>query len=465
MPRKLTISQVAERIKKVHGNKYKLSPLAEYNGYGSPVVLICPVHGEFTTTLHKCVLLKQGCPECSRHTLSYGEFCNRANQIHNSKYDYSLVDFSTTTDKIDIVCPVHGLFRQSVNNHLSGQGCPKCNISKRKGIRTSNGKRMGKDMFIQRAMEIHKGKYDYNLVEYVNQHTKVDIICPIHGVFRQTPNSHLKGCGCAKCSKRGRLTTTEFIGKAQEVHGNKYDYSKCEYVNSHKPITIICHSIGFDGKEHGEFMQTPNKHLLGRGCPKCGRKGLSDKERVEELRSIHNNRYEYMNFHYVGKDTKVTVICPIHGKFIQDYTLHRYQQCGCPKCNQSRLEKEVEMLLQSLNIGYLTLHKAKWLKYPNGQYLHLDFYLPDHNIAIECQGEQHFKPVDFIGNKSTAELSDLFTKQRERDKWKSEQCNKKDMVLLYYSTYKDAPKTMYNRPIYKTLDELKQRLTYLVNII
>ena len=124
------------------------------------------------------------------------------------------------------------------------------------------------EQFIEKAKQIHGNKYDYSKVEYVNNHTKVCIICPEHGEFWQTPNSHLNGNGCSSCKGLKKLTTKEFIERAKQVHGNKYDYSKTIYVNKRTKVCIIC-------PIHGEFYQTPHNHVYQKqGCPECGKNML-----------------------------------------------------------------------------------------------------------------------------------------------------------------------------------------------
>lgn len=130
-------------------------------------------------------------------------------------------------------------------------------------------RRLTKDEFIERARKIHGNRYDYSNVEYVNNSTNVCIICPIHGIFWQKPNNHINGKGCRKCSnerigERCRYSSHEFVEKAQLIHGDKYDYSKVNYVNTKKKVCIIC-------PEHGEFWQVPNYHIDGCGCPQCGK--------------------------------------------------------------------------------------------------------------------------------------------------------------------------------------------------
>ena len=135
------------------------------------------------------------------------------------------------------------------------------------------------EQFIKKAKQIHGDKYDYSKVEYINNHTKVCIICPEHGEFWQTPNSHLNGNGCSSCKGLKKLTTKEFIERAKQVHGNKYDYSKTIYVNKRTKVCIIC-------PEHGEFWQTPHNHVYQKqGCPECGKKY-----------AINYNKNDYENF-------------------------------------------------------------------------------------------------------------------------------------------------------------------------
>jgi hypothetical protein len=119
--------------------------------------------------------------------------------------------------------------------------------------------------FLEKVKITHNDKYDYSKSDYINNYTKIIIICPIHGEFLQKPYSHLSGSGCKRCISDSRRNTNDyFIRKANEIHNNKYDYSLIEYYNAITKIIIKC-------KIHGEFKQTPNKHLNGRGCSKCAR--------------------------------------------------------------------------------------------------------------------------------------------------------------------------------------------------
>ena len=162
-------------------------------------------------------------------------FIEHAREVHGDKYDYSKVNYINSTTEVTIICPVHGEFKQKPIFHLQGCGCKKC-----------SSKKYTTEKFIEAARNIHGDKYDYSKVDYVDCFTDVTIICPVHGEFQQTPHIHLQGAGCSECSGHKRYTTETFIAAARKVHGDKYDYSKVEYINSYTEVTIIC-------PNHGEF--------------------------------------------------------------------------------------------------------------------------------------------------------------------------------------------------------------------
>lgn len=133
------------------------------------------------------------------------------------------------------------------------------------------------NLFIEKAKSIHNNKYEYSLVEYKNNKSKIKIICKKHGIFEQRPDNHLRGKGCKKCSiekraETNKLTTRQFIKRAEKIHGNKYNYSKLKHINSRVKVSIIC-------ERHGKFHQNPFDHLKGRGCIKCGHVRRADVRR------------------------------------------------------------------------------------------------------------------------------------------------------------------------------------------
>lgn len=281
--------------------------------------------------------------------------------------------------------------------------------------------------FIEKARKIHGDKYDYSKVEYVNNSTKVCIICPIHGEFWQTPSHHIHKAhprGCPKCNGGIKLTQEEFIKKARNIHGNKYDYSKVNYTNSNTKVCIIC-------LEHGEFWQLPCSHTNGKaGCPKCKPNyQMTTESFIQKSHEIHGNKYDYSKVEYVRSSDKVCIICPKHGEFWQTPVSH-LRGVACPNCRTSQLENEIEELLINNNIEFIRNRKYPWLQKDKDarSRLTLDFYLPQFNTAIECQGVQHFKRVPIFEGKGWG-----FEYIQNNDKIKKELCEKNGVKLLYYS--------------------------------
>jgi hypothetical protein len=259
------------------------------------------------------------------------EFIRKAKEIHGDKFNYDKVNYVNGTTKVIITCPIHGDFLQTPSNHLKG-GCKKCADSNRDYLRVSL------DQFIDRANKKHKNKYDYSKVSYVNTTDKVIIGCPIHGDFEQEGNSHLLGVGCPKCAGVKKLTPIEFIQKAKEVHGDKFDYSNSNYKNSATKVEIIC-------PIHGSFYQTPNSHLQGIGCKKCGHDSVSNKlsrkqdEFIKLVEKKHNGKYSYEKTKYVDAHTPIIITCPIHGDFKSTPNKH-FRGGGCAKCAGKYLDQD-----------------------------------------------------------------------------------------------------------------------------
>ena len=349
--------------------------------------------------------------------LTTEEFIKKANKKHNGKYDYSKVEYIDSHTKVCIICPEHGEFWQGPANHLSGQNCPKC-----ASIEVHTNQSNKKEGFIQKAKEIHSDKYDYSKVEYINNHTKVCIICPEHGEFWQKPIHHIQGKGCPYCGGTKKLTTKEFVEKAKQIHGDRYDYSKVEYKTTETKVCIIC-------PEHGEFWQTPHAHLAGQNCPKCcGNIKLSTEEFIKRANEIHKEKYDYSKVDYLGADTKVCIICPEHGEFWQTPHNHISGKQGCPECNTSKNSKivqKIETILKEFNIQYIKEKTFDWLK--NKSHMYLDFFLPDYNIGIECHGLQHFEPVEYFGGKIE------YDRRYEMDKLKYKLCSEHDIKIYYFT--------------------------------
>jgi len=275
--------------------------------------------------------------------------------------------------------------------------------------------------FIERATEKHNGKYDYSKVEYINSKIKVCIICPIHGEFWQLPSDHLFGRGCDKCRPNIKSTTEEFIIKAKIVHGDKYNYSKVEYINNRIPVIMGC-------QEHGDFIQKPLDHLAGCGCQICGGSLQSNTEEwIEKAKLVHGDKYDYSESNYTKALKNIYIICKEegHGGFWQIAANH-LNGSNCPKCNsnkKSKTEEYVSFVLTNNNIEFIREKGFKWLKYIRR--LSLDFYLPEQKIAIEVQGEQHFVSIERYGGEKD------FILRQDRDRVKLELCIKNGIKMIY----------------------------------
>ena len=240
-------------------------------------------------------------------------------------------------------------------------------------------KRKTKDEFIKDANEIHNGKYDYSKVEYKNSKTKVCIICPEHGEFWMKPNSHLSGQGCPKCSGVAKLTTEEFVERAKQIHGDKYDYSKVEYKNNRTKVCIIC-------PEHGEFLVIPNDMLHKNvGCRKCN--GNYQPKNISEFKDLFFEKHpEYKEKYiisddnsYINNKTKIKVICcekdkygKEHGEFFirPNDLISGY---GCPKCGNN-FRKTTEEFIYEANI----IHNFKY------DYTKTEYKNANNKLCIIC---------------------------------------------------------------------------------
>ena len=186
------------------------------------------------------------------------EFIEKSKQIHGNEFDYNSVEYKNSKQKVYIRHNKCGrYFWQSPVCHLQGQSCPHC----------AGKMKLTTEEFVTRASIVHSDKYNYDNVEYKNMHTKVKIKhnkCDKY--FLQSPFEHLKGCGCPYCAGKIKLTTEEFIARANIVHGDKYDYSLVNYINTKNKIKIKHNKCG------KMFEQLPSNHLQGQKCSYCFRK-------------------------------------------------------------------------------------------------------------------------------------------------------------------------------------------------
>lgn len=263
MGRKLTTEEWIVASRKKHGDKYNYSK-SIYTGSNKKIIITCPTHGDFEIAASLHTSRGDGCPKCAAQTkgeklrLSNEEFIHRLKSVFGDLYDYSKVNYSGLRNKITVICPIHGEFTRNADDLLKGRRCPKCS--------EENRLQDFQQYFIKKYTEYFP-ELDYSKTQYLGWDKHVTITCPKHGDFKVLPSLFLKSKGCPKCSmeQHGRNMTKspeDFLKDAKLVHGDKYDYSKVEYINCQTKVCIIC-------PEHGEFWQTPNSHLQGSGCPNC----------------------------------------------------------------------------------------------------------------------------------------------------------------------------------------------------
>lgn len=276
---------------------------------------------------------------------------------------------------------------------------------------------MKKEEIIKRVKKVHGDKYILSAITDTKTEDKITIICPTHGEFTPRLKHLLNGHGCPKCSKKARKTFEEFEKEANVVHGNKYIYNDKTYINSHTKLGITC-------PKHGVFYQTPTNHLNGNGCPECKKDKLAEifssntEEFIEKAKKIHGDKYIYTKTIYKNNHSLTTFICPIHGEFQQTPQAHLSGR-GCSICKESHLERELRLFLIENNIEFEKSKHFDWLGRQE-----IDFYLPQYNIGIECQGKHH---IGLGGWSDNFDFKHLY----ECDKKKNILCNENDLKLFY----------------------------------
>jgi Zn finger protein HypA/HybF involved in hydrogenase expression len=436
MSRKTTQAEFIEKATRKHGGKY-LYTKAVYVGDAMKLTITCPDHGDFKQTPSNH-LQGQGCMKCRNRAISEAtrsntdEFTNKAVQLHGDKYTYANTVYRGRHTKLAITCHQHGDFEQDAGDHLGGHGCPKC-----KNAAASVRKRSNLEEFIERAIQLHRDKYTYSKAVYRGSGTKLTITCLVHGGFKQNPNDHLAGHGCAKCRNAAtgaarRSNLEEFVEKAKEVHRGKYTYANAVYVNNWTKLLITC-------PEHGDFKQIPNSHLTGTDCPQCGIAALSKALRSTTAEFVaratlkHHGRYTYAKAVYQLSAIKLTITCPEHGGFKQTPSDH-LSGVGCPRCNESRGEKAIcgilDAALQPTGVEYVQEHRIPECR--RKRPLPFDFALIESGAVVglvEYHGKQHYTIPEFWGMsklRADSQLADV----QERDAIKVRYARAQGIPLL-----------------------------------
>lgn len=342
-------------------------------------------------------------------------------------YSYEKTVCNGACDDVTITCKKHGDFVKKATAHIhQKQGCPMCS----RGINNNSE-------YILKAREVHGWKYDYSKTNFVDMDTKITVICPKHGEFEVIAGEHLKGVNCQKCAREKRRKPLEkFIRDAKLAERNIFLIG--DYKSMMEKTWFRCSVCG------KEWEAVPMKIQGGQGCSYCNLGVKTTEDFVKRAKEVHGDRYDYSKAIYRGNTIPLTIICPEHGEFDISPTTFFNRTNPCKKCSRkSKMEHDLMLAFDTHKIRYTnnkTFHKDLGLK-------SYDFFLDDYNVLIECQGIQHFSPNEFFGGE------EQFIKQRESDLAKREYAKKNGMKLVYFA-YDVDENDFLGDPIFKTTKEL-----------
>jgi hypothetical protein len=389
--RRLNIDIILPRLQYLHPS-LSFTSIEKILNNRQEIYYTCNICGNKGSKILYSLLQGTGCKYCGikarsdKVKLTEHEIILRFEEVHGTgTYDYSHLGYKNTNTLVTIRCPRHNIgFKQAIRKHLAGHGCPECAKDKAKLPKIYH------EEYVARSRNKHGLKYEY-VENFKGTAIPISILCPEHGIFKQSPNSHWLGRGCPECGKktmgRRKWTAEKFENTAKEIHSNKYSYSLTGFSSLQSYITITC-------PEHGAFRQIAKLHITKRnpqGCPKCGQVISNDKRRtpveniIHQAVSIHGNRYDYSRINYRTMLEPVEIICPKHGSFYQRMSDHLYNKCGCPSCYNfvSKGEDEVAEWIKSL--GYEVERNNR--SFLSGR--ELDIYIPEKRTAIEYCGLYH----------------------------------------------------------------------------
>lgn len=441
-----------EKAHKMHGDTYDYSNVPNEFRAVDKIPIICKEHGVFYQAARNHTNQKHGCPVCGamKRTQnirsSFEEFNEKSKKVHKGKIVPIKDGFVAASQKVKFKCKTcGGTFEQTGSLHLSGYGCPICNPPHKK--RTTED-------FVEEMSRTHPNLEI--LGEYVNTNTKIKVRCKIHDyTYETTPHRLVQGANCQKCyDERRHLIRVREANDVMEnilkIHQDKYVFPKFneEYKNSRSKVTAIC-------KQGHTFKIAVNKLLSGQGCRKCSdienglKKRLTYEQLIERIKRIHKDRYKYPYLKEEFKTTEsiITIVCPKHGEFKTGIDNHIYSKTGCPLCNESHLERDISNIFTEASRYY----KPKWLGRQN-----FDFFLPEHNVAIECQGLQHFKACEGFGEEEG------FEKCLERD-FRKNRLAKENNIKIIYVANKCYEKFLNNEQLEGLYDETN--LFYIEDIL
>lgn len=246
------------------------------------------------------------------------DFVKKAIEVWGDRWDYSSSSrIKGTNPVVSIKCRKHGEFTQRPGCHLKGKvGCYKC----RRQIKSL-------DDLIEYSQEVWgEGRWTYERTSVPKGRGKTTFTCPKHGDYKQGVETHLGGHLACKGCRTNYVSSADWVARAVEACGDKWDYSKVDYVDNSTPVTIIC-------PQHGEFLQNPTNHLRGHiGCKKCNGRMGSTPAFIYRAKEVWGDRWDYTPTNYLGYKEALTIRCPEHGDFEQVAEYHLTGKVGCRSC-------------------------------------------------------------------------------------------------------------------------------------
>lgn len=356
-----------------------------------------------------------GCPSCCPNGKpdTRESFIQKANAMYNDKYKYDQVNYVNSMTPVKIGCPKGHMFNRLPNKFLQGDGCGECSGHGRTfaEFRRLSDEKYGKDVF------------KFNEKDYNGMSSPIEMTCSREHVFIIDAHTHLreksKG-GCMQCSNieagiRKSYTQEDCIHHFKISHGERYDYSLVNYVDSLTPVTIIC-------KIHGEFQQIPVSHKQGSGCKECGFKQLaetktrSDQEWIDKARIVHGYKYNYLRvFREIDLKNRVFfhIRCP-NGHIFTQRCEHHLQGNGCGSCSSRFSKPQIEWLNYIAVEEDIQYGQSGEFK-PPGINIFVDGYSSETNTIFEFQGDfWHGNPKSFdqslINPRTRSTYGELFAK-------------------------------------------------------
>ena len=366
-----------------------------------------------------------------KNELEYLKFKNP-----KSPYNYRNI-YRRYQSLIDCYCKkmIGADYKQKMYNYLKGiDTIPKCFCGNNKKFNSigigynktcslkcaHDSQKISIDVIKLRLFKKHKNNFTYFWETYTILSEKMKMKCNIcNTIFHRSPHVHLTAEFCPKCfreyiNEKNKITLYEIKKRIFSVHENNFNYCFCNYVNITSKIIIYCN------KCKNIFEQRVRDHIEGCGCPECSRINsiVSFATTLSQFNDTHNYFFEYDESTYVNTSTKMRMICPDHGEFWQSPGSHKRGE-GCPACNNSKNEEFITTILKENNIEFTPQKRFNDCR--NKRPLPFDFYIPELNICIEYDGEQHYHP---IYGQEQLEITQF------HDKIKNDYCFVKEIKLI-----------------------------------